>query len=497
MCKTLNLTKEEQWRRIPWNKFDKQVRKIQKRIYDASFRNDFKTVRTLQKVLIGLTSAKFIAIKQISQDNREGNTTGMDGIVYLTIAQCIDLVEELEIDGKSDAIRRVYSCRPNSRQRFFGIPTMKDRAKQFLLLMALEPEWEARFEPNNYGFRPGLSCQDARVAICQSLEQKAKYVFNASIEPCFPAISHKPLLDRLNTIPRFRRQIRAWLTAGITFEEITEPNLTETFQAAPISPLLTNIALHGLEKYVTKQLGTWSKRGKLPKEVVMSNGITVRYANNFVILYPYFEVLEKVVIEIDRFLVPLGLNISKHNSSIKHTLLNQNGQNAGFSFLGFYFLHKKCGIGKTSWVANKVECNPLGYYLSQTPDKENVKRHIESIRDIVKNMEKSPQEKLIAKLNLIIHGWTQYYAYTDNKATFKYCDERMFGRLLRYAYNRHKQKGKKWVIKKYFHTFQDRKWIFSTPDHKNRIDLYFKGVNQNRYVKVIKGVSPYYDKIGY
>ncbi len=70
MCYTLKLTKEEQWRKAPWNKFDKQIRKIQERIYDASVRNDSKSVRTLQKVLVGLTPAKFIAVRRISQDNR-------------------------------------------------------------------------------------------------------------------------------------------------------------------------------------------------------------------------------------------------------------------------------------------------------------------------------------------------------------------------------------------------------------------------------------------
>jgi len=491
MCETLNLSKEEQWRKVTWNKFDKQIRKIQGRIYDASSRNDLKTVRSLQKVLVGLTSAKFIAVRRISQDNRGKKTAGVDGIASLTPSQRIDLVKELKIDGETDSIRRVYIPRPDGRQRPLGIPTIKDRAKQFLLLMALEPEWEARFEPNSYGFRPGRSCQDARAAICQSLKQKAKYVFDGDIEQCFPTIAHKPLLDKLNTIPRFRKQIRSWLKAGITFEGFTEPNLAGTPQVGPISPLLANIALHGLEEHVSNCLATWSKRGELPKGAVPSNGITVRYADDFVILYPHLEILEKVIVEVEKFLVPLGLKISKQKSSIRHTLLKHNDQDAGFTFLGFYFSHKKCGIGKTAWVANKVERKPLKYYLSQTPDKVRVQKHIDNIRDIVKSMEKRPQEELIAKLNPIIRGWTQYYAYTDNNTTFKYCDERMFWRLFRYACNRHKQKGKKWIIKKYFHTFQGRKWIFGTPDRKMRINLYSKGVGRSKYVKDKKGISPY------
>ena len=497
MCKTLNLIKEEQWRKVTWNKFDKQIRKIQGRIYDASSRNDLKTVRNLQKVLIGLTSAKFIAVKRISQDSRVKNTAGVDGITSLTSSQRIDLVNELEIDGKADSIHRIYILRPDGRHRPLGIPTMKDRAKQSLLLMALEPEWEARFEPNSYGFRPGRSYQDARVAICESLKQRAKYVFEGNIEQCFPTIGHQPLLNKLNTIPRFRRQIRSWLKAGITFEGITEPTVIGIYQGGPISPLLANIALHGLEEHVSNCLTTWSRRGELPKGAVKSNVITVRYVDDFVILCPHVEVLEKLVGEVENFLFPLGLKISKQKSFIRHTLLKYNDQDAGFTFLGFYFSHKKCGIGKTAWVANKVERKPLKYYLSQTPDKERVQKHIASIRDIVKSMEKRPQEELIVKLNPIIRGWTQYYAYTDNNTTFMYCDKRMFWRLFRYACNRHKQKGKKWVIKKYFHTYQGRKWIFGTSDRKLRIRLYSKGIGRSTYVKVKKDMSPYDGNIRY
>jgi len=491
MCYTLELTKEEQWRKVPWIKFDNQIRKIQERIYDASVRNDLKSVRTLQKVLVGQTSAKFIAVKRISKDNQGKRTAGVDGIASLTAAQCIDLVKELEINGKADSIRRVYIPRSDGKQRPLGIPTMKDRAKQTLLLMALEPEWEARFEPNSYGFRPGRSCQDARAAICQTLKQKAKYVFDADIEQCFPSIAHNSLLDKVNTIPRFRKQIRAWLKAGITFEGVIEPSTKGMPQGGPISPLLANIALHGLENHVAECLATWSKNGELPKGSDATNGLTVRYANDFVILYPHLEVLEKVVKKVEKWLVPLGLKISKQKSTIRHTLYRHNGNDAGFTFLGFYFSHKECGMGKTAWVAKKSQRMPLRYYLSQKPDKDRVQIHIDTIRDIVKRMEKRPQEELIAKLNPIIRGWTQYYAYTDNADTFRYCDERMFWRLMKYACNRHASKGKKWVIKKYFHTFEGRKWIFATPDRTSRIKLYSKGVGRNKYAKVKKGKSPF------
>lgn len=491
MCYTLKLTKEEQWRKVPWNKFDKQIRKIQERIYDASVRNDSKSVRTLQKVLIELTSAKFIAVQRVSHDNQRKRTARVNRTASLTPTHLIDLVNEIKIDGKVDPIRKIYILKPNGRQRPMGSLTMRDRAKQFLLLMALEPEWEAKFEPNSYGFRPGRSCQDARVAICQSLEQKAKYVFTVSIDIYSPTIAHNPLLDKLNTIPRFRKQIRSWLKERSLFEGVTRRNTVETPHGRPISILLANVALHGLEKHVVNCLETWSKNSKLSNESVASNGLVVRYVNDFVILYPDLNILEKIVIEVKKWLLPLGLKISKHKSSIRHTLYKHNGSHSGFKFLGFYFSHKQCGVRKITRVTHTSQRAPIRYYLSQKPDRDRIQKHIDEVRDIVKRMEKCPQEKLLTTLNPIIESWTNYYAYTDNVNTFHYCDKHMFYRLMRYACNRHKSKGKKWIIKKYFHTFKGHKWFFVTPDRSLYLRLYSKRVNRNKYIKVTKGKSPY------
>jgi len=96
-----------------------------------------------------------------------------------------------------------------------GIPTMRDRAKQALLKLALEPEWEAKFETNSQGFRPGRSTHDAIEAIRIVISGKPKYVLDADIAQCFDRIDHQKLLKKIDTIPQFRRQIKAWLKAGV------------------------------------------------------------------------------------------------------------------------------------------------------------------------------------------------------------------------------------------------------------------------------------------
>jgi RNA-directed DNA polymerase len=122
------------------------------------------------------------------------------------------------------------------------MPTMEDRAVQALAKMALEPEWEARFEPNSYGFRPGRGCHDAIEAIFISINRKDKYVLDADIKGCFDHISHAALLDKLVTYPAMRRSVRAWLKAGIMEGQEFSPSPEGTPQGGVISPLLANIA---------------------------------------------------------------------------------------------------------------------------------------------------------------------------------------------------------------------------------------------------------------
>ena len=103
--------------------------------------------------------------------------------------------------------------------------------------MALEPEWEARFEPNSYGFRPGRSCHDAIEAIYISINKKPKFVLDADIAKCFDRIDHEALLIKLNTSPTIRRQIRAWLKAGVMDNKQLFPTSEGTPQGGVISPL--------------------------------------------------------------------------------------------------------------------------------------------------------------------------------------------------------------------------------------------------------------------
>jgi RNA-directed DNA polymerase len=309
-----------EWNALPWKSIERQVFKLQKRIHQASLRGDVKTVHKLQRLLMNSWSAKCLAVRRVTQDNKGKRTAGVDGVASLTPAQRLALVRTMNADQKARPLRRVWIPKPgSSEKRPLGIPAMADRALQALVKLALEPEWEAKFEPNSYGFRPGRSAHDAIEAIFLSIRYKPKFVLDADIAKCFDRINHEALLDRLGTYPQLRRLIKAWLKAGVMEGETLFPTEEGTPQGGVISPLLANIALHGFETAITTAF---------PKEVEGKRGPegkrnrigwqprVIRYADDFVILHRDLGVILEAKRMATEWLKGMGLELKDRKSVV-------------------------------------------------------------------------------------------------------------------------------------------------------------------------------------
>ena len=294
------------WNNVNWPKLERTVFKLQKRIYQASQRGDVKAVHKLQKTLLNSWSAKMLATRRVTQDNGGKRRAGVNGNKNLKPAERVYLAENLKLDYRGKATRKIWTPKSGkTEKRPLGILAISDRAKQALVQLALEPEWEAKFEPNSYGFRPGRSCMDAIEGIKATIKQKSKYVLDAEIAKCFDRINHQKLIQKVNTFPKMKRQIKSWLQSGVVDGKSVFTTEVSTPQGGVVSPLLANIALHGMEEVVKKYARSLpGKKENNEKQISL-----IRYADNFVILHPEIEAIHDCLVLIKQFLDNIGLEL--------------------------------------------------------------------------------------------------------------------------------------------------------------------------------------------
>ena len=456
------------WRQVDWRRVEDDVRRLRQRIFTASKAGDLKKVRSLQKLMLRSRANTLTSVRRVTERNAGRLTAGVDGEVVLTPeakAKLADRVHEMAEPFKAMPVRRVYIPKPGSRKRRpLGIPVVVDRVHQARVLNALEPEWEARFEPKSYGFRPGRGCHDAICAIYQVVKGKRPkrlVALDADLAGAFDRIAHDHILHMLGTFPG-RGMVAQWLKAGVVEQGRLHRTEDGVPQGGVISPVLLNVALHGMEEAAGVRYSTNGHRH------VVSAGcpVVIRYADDFVILCHSRQEALEVKTRLADWLAPRGLAFNEDKTRV--VTLEE-----GFDFLGF----------NVRRYGNK----PL-----IKPSKAAVRRIRERLRTELRSLRGTNAPTVIKKLNPIIRGWAAYYRTQVSAEIFGKLDHYLWGLTFKWARFSHANKSTRWVVDRYYGWFNKSRydrWVFG--DRKSGAYLHqFAWTNIVRHPIVRHGASP-------
>lgn len=366
MIRHIENTDSESWKNLPWKQFQKDLFRLQKRVYKAVQAEDMRKARSLQKLILKSQAARFLAIRQVTQLNAGKKTAGIDGKLALTFKERFELEEQLRLKAtnwKHKGLREIPIPKRDGTKRILKVPTISDRAWQCLAKYALESAHEATFHARSYGFRTGRSAHDAQKILFTNLNSRCngiqKRVIELDIKKCFDRISHKTIMEKLIAPSRLKLGIFRCLKSGtnVGFPEQGTP------QGGVVSPLLANIALNGIE------------------DIHQS----VRYADDMVYILKPKDNAEEILDKVKEFLAARGMEISKQKTKLTATT-------DGFNFLGWNF---------------KVQKN--GKFRSR-PSEDNYAAFRKKAKTVI-NCSNYGAVVKAKKLAPIVRGWRNYHRY--------------------------------------------------------------------------------------
>jgi group II intron reverse transcriptase/maturase len=312
--------------------------------------------------------------------------------------------------------RRVFIEKPGREElRPLSIPTVRDRVVQAATKLAIEPVFEADFEPCSFGFRPGRSAHDALQVLIDESWRGRRWVVETDIADCFEAIPHDRLMAAIEeriVDRKLLKLLRALLRAGVMEQGAVRRELTGTPQGGVVSPLLANVYLHRLDR-------CWEERG---------TGVLVRYADDLVVLCRTKREAENALRALEAILAERGLEPKRAKTRIVH--LREGGE--GFDFLGFQHRLVRSRNPRSRHVT----------FLARWPSREAMQRARDRIRELtLRKRLRDPVGEVVQDINRYLRGWGGYFRYGHSALHFDRISNYAFRRLALFVAKRHQRKA--------------------------------------------------------
>lgn len=449
------------WRHIDWYSTKKIVLRLQRRIYKARRDGNLSRVHWLQRLLIRNYQAKLYSVFQVTALNLDTEFCKHNRFASTSDEQKLKLAKNLKMDSvcrgllpthKKDSIGRTPA-------NFVGISKIRDRAKQMLCRLALEPEWEAVFERHSFAHRPGRSVHDVVEAFFLCMHSNTiKHVCIVEFGGFFERVNQARLLEKLDTFPLIQEEVSLWLKAGILenySQVVKEPGTvcpkqglsltSRTNSLYSLAPFLVNVLLHGLEAYLKECVLEIKSNFHLDaKKQVCTTGTNadhnsltfIRYGDRFVIVDHDLELLKQLVLHTRDWFLNLGLELPKQGFAIKDA-------RQSFDFLGFQY----------------TQVRKNGRYKVQIiPSRKSQRYLLLQIREIVQTHKSVSSYVLINELRPQIIGWANYYRCCDSAKTFSKIDNLIFQKLRAWVFRRHPRQSRTEIRQKYFPVGQTYKF---------------------------------------
>lgn len=443
-----------EWINFNWKAIENRVKFLRYRIFNASKKKDFKTTTQLQYLMLNSSANILLSIRRITALNQK--LSGIDKIRIHLIQDLmtLDFSTYQPINYQNLTVPKTYR-----KQKLLKIQILKDQCIQMIVKNALEPQWEAIFEDNNYGSRPGRSSHDAINHVIQILKKypNKKWIIRYHFHENLHEMNGETILKKIIDFPRVDL-IFKWIKAQYLTPFLYNEQQNQLPQGDIITPLLANIALDELDKIIKHRYSS-----------ITSRHFYVRYNNSFILFCDSQTKSSEDKKWIFRWCQKINIQSNLQESQIKIT-------SQGFDFLGVHILPK----GEDNFI----------YTIS--PNQNAVREIRGNLKNIWMRGRGKDVQWVLDKLNPRIREWCNYYSFYKSAKIFKDLDNWMFQRSVRYCKRTHPNKSWEWMKQKYFGRFnakKNSKWIFGDKESgKYLIRLSWTPIRQ--YIPIQIQASP-------